>query len=240
MNPSKKASEILEQRRKDNIRNQDARIDEVYHKIPQMKSLDRNIKELGFAIVQMGLAGTDTVEAEAKLRYLRNQKKNLLRENGYPINYMDIKYHHELCKDTGFVGTEVCVCRKQLIIDENYNQSNISKLLNYENFDNFDLSLFSDNPYPGYGNLTPRNNMKKTVRSLKRYIDNFENESKNIYIFGDVGRGKTYLLNSMAKELLDRNYSVLYYTASKLFKFLNDYNWAFEEAREKHLSLIHI
>ena len=67
-----------------------------------------------------------------------------------------------------------------------------------------------------------------------KYINNFSNESKNIYIFGDVGRGKTFLLNSVAKELLDRNYSVLYMTSSSLFKFLNDYNWAFEEQRYKH------
>ena len=66
------------------------------------------------------------------------------------------------------------------------------------------------------------------------YTKNFVNQDKNIYIFGDVGRGKTYLLNSIAKELLDRNYSVLYLTASSLFKFLNDYNWAFEEVRYKH------
>ena len=42
------------------------------------------------------------------------------------------------------------------------------------------------------------------------------------------------MLNSVAKELLDRNYSVLYMTSSSLFKFLNDYNWAFEEQRYKH------
>lgn len=66
------------------------------------------------------------------------------------------------------------------------------------------------------------------------FINNFDKQTDNLYIFGEVGRGKTYLLNAIAKEILDRNYSVLYMTSSRLFKFLNDYNWAFEEARAKH------
>lgn len=234
MNPNKKVSLILERRREENLRAQDERIHEVYNKIPTMRSLDRNIKELGFTIVKMGLAGRDTIDLEEKLKLLRQEKRRLLLEFGFTKDYMDIKYHHELCKDTGFVGTQLCSCRKQLIIDENYNQSNISDLLNYENFNNFNINLYSDNPYPGYGDITPRENIKLLVNHARRYIDNFDRESKNIYIFGEVGRGKTFLLNSIAKELLDRNYSVLYYTSSKLIKFLNDYNWAFEEQREKH------
>lgn len=234
MNPNTKATEILAKRREANIASQQNRIKEVYAKIPTMKSLDKNIKELGISIIQLGLAGSETEDLEAKLLALRDHKKRLLVDHGFEPTYMEIKHHHEICKDTGFVGTSICSCRKQIIIDEKYNQSNISKLLHSENFDRFNINLFSDNPIPGYGDLTPRANMEKILSYSKKYIQNFDKEEKNIYIFGDVGRGKTFLLNSIAKELLDRNYSVLYYTSSKLFKFLNDYNWAFENEREKH------
>ncbi len=61
--------------------------------------------------------------------------------------------------------------------------------------------------------------------------DKINRQSGNIYIQGEVGRGKTFLINSIAKELLDRNYSVVYITSTKLFKFLNDYHWAFEDRR---------
>ena len=40
------------------------------------------------------------------------------------------------------------------------------------------------------------------------------------------------MINSIAKEILDQNFSVVYMTASKLFKFLNDYLYAFEDRRE--------
>lgn len=76
--------------------------------------------------------------------------------------------------------------------------------------------------------------MRKIKDELLKFVNNFDKEKSNLYIFGDVGRGKTFLLNALAKEILDRNYSVFYITSSSLFKFLNDYNWAFEEQRSKH------
>ena len=233
MNPNKKASQILANRREKDRQDQEARIEEVYRKIPSMESVEKNIKELGYTIIQENLRSNDTLVLEEKLDKLREYKKNLLIENGFSKDYMEIRYFHDLCKDTGFVGTQMCSCRKQLIIDENYSQSNIRSLLKKENFDNFDDSLYSDNTFEGYP-ISPYENIQVIKRQLRRYIDNFENQSQNIYIFGDVGRGKTYLLNSIAKEVLDKNYSVLYMTSSSIFKFLNDYNWAFEEARAKH------
>lgn len=233
MERSNRASEILAKRREENIINRQRRIDEVYEKIPSMASLEENIKELGFKIINLALSGTNTEDLENKLKNLRELKEKLLLENGFTKDYMELKYHHDLCKDTGFVGTKMCSCRKQIIIDENYSLSNIKNLISKENFSNFNETLFADNPYKDYP-VTPRDNIRSVKNNLMNYINNFSNESTNIYIFGDVGRGKTFLLNSVAKELLDRNYSVLYMTSSSLFKFLNDYNWAFEEQRYKH------
>ena len=80
--------------------------------------------------------------------------------------------------------------------------------------------------------VSPYRNIVDIVNDIKHFIDNFDKQTGNIYIWGDVGRGKTFLINSIAKDLLDRNYSVVYMTSTKLFKFLNDYYWAFEDRRE--------
>ena len=233
METNNKVTHILAQRREQNLIDQKKRINEVYKKIPSMESLDKNIRELGYIIIQDGLKGDDTEKKENDLKQLRIEKARILEANGFEKDYMEIRYHHPICKDTGFVGTKMCSCRKQLIIDQNYSQSNIRSLISRENFRNFDDSLFSDNPYKDYP-ITPYQNIQHIKKSLYGFINDFDKQNNNLYIFGDVGRGKTYLLNSIAKEILDRNYSVLYMTSSKLFKFLNDYNWAFEEARAKH------
>ena len=43
----------------------------------------------------------------------------------------------------------------------------------------------------------------------------------NLYLYGDTGIGKTFLSNCVAKELLDRGHSVIYFTAFQLFDILS-------------------
>lgn len=231
MKANEKASLILAERRRENKVLQEKRIEEVYKKIPQVKAIDALIKETGFKSLKLASQGLDTRAAEDKIETLKREKNKLLIANGYKTDYMDLKYHHEACKDTGFIGTKPCSCRKNLIIEDNYEKSGLRAAINRENFSTFDLSLFSKNSYMGI-TISPYENMVNIVRDIKKYINNFDRESGNIYIQGEIGRGKTFLINAIAKELLDRNYSVVYMTSTKLFKFLNDYHWAFEDRRE--------
>ena len=230
MKANEKASLILAERRRINKVLQEERIGEIYKKIPQIKAIDTLIKETGFKSLDLASKNLDTSAAEEKIKTLKQEKNKLLLANGYKTDYMDLKYHHDLCKDTGFVGTNPCSCRLNLIIEDNYEKSGLRSVINRENFRTFDFSLFSKNHYMGMG-ISPYENMVDIVKDIKAYINNFENQTGNIYICGDVGRGKTFLINSIAKELLDRNYSVVYMTSTKLLKFLNDYHWAFEDRR---------
>ena len=230
MKANEKASLILAERRRINKVLQEERIEEIYKKIPQIKAIDQLIKETGFKSLELAAQDMDTRPVEEKIKTLKKEKDKLLLANGYETNYMDLKYHHDLCKDTGFVGTEPCSCRLNLIIQDNYEKSGLRAVINRENFSTFNYNLFSKNPYMGIS-VSPYENIVKIVREIKEYINNFDRQSGNIYIQGEVGRGKTFLINSIAKELLDRNYSVVYMTSTKLFKFLNDYHWAFEDRR---------
>ena len=44
----------------------------------------------------------------------------------------------------------------------------------------------------------------------------------NLLIYGNTGVGKTFLCSCIAKELLDTSHSVVYYTAYKFFKLLEN------------------
>lgn len=231
MKANERATLILQERRRVNKILQEERIQEVYNKIPQIKAIDALIKETGFKSLELAANNMDTSLAEEKIKILKSEKDKLLVRNGYKRDYMDLKYHHEACKDTGFIDTKPCSCRLNLIIQDNYEKSGLRAAINRENFSTFDYSLFSKNPYMGT-NVSPYDNIVRIVKDIKNYINNFDKQTGNIYIQGEVGRGKTFLINSIAKELLDRNYSVVYMTSTKLFKFLNDYHWAFEDRRE--------
>lgn len=231
MSSKQTVSDILAQRRKDNQESLDRRKAEIYERIPRIAFIDKKIQELGFTAVSLAFKDVDTKPYEDQIKDLAQRKKDLLVENGYPDSYLEMQYHCDICKDTGFVGNEVCTCRKQLSIEEKYSQSNIRDVIMRENFRTFNMNLFSQNKYFDYG-VSPYANIEYVVRDVRYFIDNFENERRNIYIFGDVGRGKTFLINSIAKDLLDRNFSVIYLTATKLFRFMNDYLYAFSERKE--------
>ena len=51
-------------------------------------------------------------------------------------------------------------------------------------------------------------------------VNNFENKKENILFYGNVGVGKSFLSCCVAKELLDKGYSVLYFSSSNLFDTL--------------------
>lgn len=224
-------SRIMEKRRSQNKIDLTKRRKEIYEKFPRVKTIDKTIKSLGFRMASMAEAGFNVEEYKDRLRNLESEKIDILVKNAYPDDYLKIHYHCNICKDTGFVGTKSCRCRKKLIIEERYSQSNIKNLLQRENFRTFNPNLFSKNLYRDFP-LSPYENMVSIVKDAKSYIKNFDKSKKNLYIFGEVGRGKTFLINAIAKELLDRNYSVFYMTATRLFSFMNDYLYAFSEKKE--------
>lgn len=225
-------SKIFENRRMENKLELEKRKKEIYEKFPKIKTIDQTIKSLGFKAISMAQEGYDVDQLKRKLREIEETKVSILEENSYPKDYLKIHYHCAICEDTGFVGNEICKCRKQLIIEERYSQSNIKNLLKRENFRTFKANLYSKNLYQDYP-ISPYENIVRVVKDAKDYIRNFNNNGQNLYIFGDVGRGKTFLINSIAKELLDRNFSVIYMTATRLFSFMNDYLYAFSERKDE-------
>ncbi|MDU5504867.1 MAG: ATP-binding protein [Anaerococcus vaginalis] len=232
MSPNDNISRIIEKRRIENLKEQEKRKKEIYEKFPRIKVIDRTIASFGQQAAIKAQEGINVDEFKEKLKELDREKEEILSENSYPKDYLKIHYHCEICKDTGFVNTKTCSCRKKLIVEKKYSQSNISRLVQRENFRTFNANLYSKNLYKDYP-ISPYENIKRIVNDAKIYANNFPKSYRNLYIFGDVGRGKTFLINSIAKEILDKNYSVLYLTATKLFSFMNDYLYAFSERKEE-------
>lgn len=232
MSPNDNISRIIEKRRIKNKEEQEKRKKEIYEKFPRIKVIDKTIASLGQMAITKAQEGINVDELKKKLKELDRQKEEILLENSYPKDYLKIHYHCDRCKDTGFVKTQICRCRKKLIIEKKYSQSNISRLVQRENFRTFNANLYSKNLYKDYP-ISPYENIIRIQNDAKTYVENFSKNYKNLYIFGDVGRGKTFLINSIAKEILDRNYSVIYLTATKLFSFMNDYLYAFSERKEE-------
>lgn len=222
----------LEERRKENDRLQQERIEEVYQKVPRISEIDNQIKKLNIEMIQRGIRGSDISSIEFDINKLYQEKEDLLISNGFTTDYMEKRYHCNICHDTGIDVTKICSCKKLLMVEEVYRNSRIENIIKVENFDNFNLNLFRKSRMDGEI-ISPYENMKEIREELQHYAENFTKDSENLYIYGPVGTGKTYLLNSIAKQVMDDGFSVVYLSESDLVSDILEHRFAFSETKQK-------
>ena len=200
-----------------------ARLKKAYEIETRLKAIDNAIASCSIKQAQKLLDGDrGALEALKKqIQAYRDEKKAIYNHLGYPEGYFDPVYTCPDCKDTGYIDGLRCHCFKQAVINTVYSQSNIRQILDRENFSSFSFDYFSDediNPTTGLSSLKT---MENAVRDCKHFIDDFDNKPKNLFLYGNTGVGKTFLSNCVAKELLDKGYSVIYFTAFQLFDILS-------------------
>lgn len=194
------------------------RFDEVYAKIPEYKTLEESIPTVSMSYTRRLLDGDAAARdaLKASLAEISSKKKQLLLQNGFPEDYLEMQYNCPACKDTGYIGGEKCSCLRKQILSVSYEQSNIAKLLETDNF-----STLLEEYYEGEDLL----HFREAVALCHNIVDNFESNKENLLLYGSVGVGKSFLSCCIAKELLDKGYSVLYFSSSHLFDVLaeNDF-----------------
>lgn len=203
------------------LQNRDAlmrRYDAVYEAIPEYRTLESSISHLSVQHGKELLFGNETALTTLKeeLAALRKQKTMLLRSHGFPEDYLELQYQCIDCKDTGYIDNKKCHCFKKAIIALLYEQSNLKEILDLENFQTFRIDYYSDS----FIDKTGRSSKQIILDALKvcqQFVANFSTTPSNLFLYGDVGIGKTFLTNCIAKELMDRECSVLYFSSSKLF-----------------------
>lgn len=199
------------------------RLETAYKDIPALKEINDSIASTSVAIARKkledDLEGCELLKKE--LSILKNKKSSLIADAGYTANYFEEYYTCPDCKDTGYIDGNKCHCFKQEIINVVYSQSNIREILKRENFSVFSYEYYSDTDrHPATG-LTSLDTAQLAVEKSKAFIDNFDDKPKNLLFMGNTGVGKTFLSNCIAKELLEKGYSVIYFTAFQLFDILS-------------------
>ncbi|WP_035301619.1 ATP-binding protein [Clostridium sp. DL-VIII] len=217
---------IYEKLREDEAKALKIRKEEISEKYPEIIELDNKIQKLSLQMAVSILKSTDGEKAvddyKESITDLRIKKCEMLVERGYDPEYLNLHYHCNKCKDTGFIGNVKCSCYKQKLIKLYYKNSELESTISYNNFDNFDLNLFSSHKL-GEEKFSPRKNMENNLDYiLKDYLPNFSKTSTNLLFYGNPGSGKTYLSYCIAKAVLDMGYLVIYKTSDELIKNLRD------------------
>lgn len=224
-----------ENTRNKNLRIQEENIRLVYEKIPEIKNIDNAIRKIGLKITRGaidGLSEKEIDDLENNLDTLIEEKNLLLSSNSMQNDILDLKYDCEYCKDTGFLDSgEKCKCLKQKILNESYKMSNIDKVLDENNFDNFKFNIFSGSLVEGY-EKSPRENIKEIFLEASSFINHFdknrEDRKDNLLFTGETGLGKTYMSSCIAREIISAGYTVIYQTAFTLMDVIEKYKFKTE------------
>lgn len=209
----------------------DARKKKVYYRIPEVKEIDDEVSKIGLKLAKLVLLNPkdkDIIlqETQIEMEKLKNRKSQLLNDFKVPEGYLSLKYDCYICKDTGFLKNgHKCNCLKQQIINNAYNMSNLSRVLNTQNFSTFDPSKFSIERDEQIG-ISPQENILEILSICEGFVMNFDKDNdENMLFYGDTGLGKSFMSNCIAKELLDKGYVVIYQTAFKMFEIIEDYKF---------------
>ncbi len=228
----RRAGQIIAQKRVKNAEISRARKAEIYQKIPQIQALDAEmasvVKEVVNALAaQREHAQLATEQIAQTGRALAQKKRQLLEAGGFAADYLDPLYDCVQCQDEGYLPNgQRCQCFKRTLIDLAYQDNDLRTKLTTENFDSFQLNLFSDQPVADEA-ISQRQNMVKNAEVATAFIANFKSDNaENLLFYGPTGQGKTFLCSCIAKSLIDREYHVIYQTAYKLFETIKSHRFA--------------
>ena len=221
-----------------NRNNRDILVEKVHNEFPEIKKIEDEINRLGienFGNIIKNPENAKEINAEfdKKIKALNEKKTELLKKNGIPEDFEEVKYNCEKCLDTGFEDTKKCSCFTQKLINLRYDLSNMKGMLH--DFSEFSFDYYSDKPVEGLG-ITEKENIQIIYNKA---VDFCKNENaKNMFFYGGCGFGKTFLSSCIAKKMMDEGKTVVYTSASGLFSDYEDYKFGkkendnFEDMRE--------
>lgn len=213
------------------------RTSEVQSLIPELREVDREMASIGMRVFGEAIKGGDNLQErmdrlKEENRLLQKKHGDLLEKHGFPRDYTKEKPACEKCGDSGFIGSNMCICMKREIILEGYRTSGLGKLLEKQRFDNFDLSLYSSKTLPDK-NYSARDVMEGIFRSCKDYAEKFTPSSPSLLLIGGTGLGKTHLSSAMAKEIIDKGFDVVYETVPNMISAFEKERFAKEEEKNR-------
>ena len=139
-----KAQLIMQKRRQNIIVENDRRIDEVNEKIPEIRAINDELFNTGKKIIGIIRAGGNDVQQKIeKLKQenlgAQDYSKSLLIKNGFPEDYLNIRYNCEKCDDTGFCNGKMCECFLKLCGKLEADEMNKRSRLELSSFDTFSM-----------------------------------------------------------------------------------------------------
>lgn len=221
-----KALTEIQKRCADAEKKAEYRREELYAKCPDLKYIDGKLAETGLGVVRAFSSSPENAEKilkklQCENKALNKEKKDILAAMGLSADYLDVHYTCKKCNDTGFYeerdekkgvsyGTKLCSCHIDLLKKFASEEMSTQTPLELSSFDDFDLSFYKSNK-------ETFERMKYCLETCISYSRNFDLDSPNLLFYGRTGLGKTHLSLSIANEVIQKGYNVIYGSVNNFF-----------------------
>ena len=107
---------------------------QIYDQLPEIKQIDEEVRDLGMKLSRVMVSGADNAKEQLgrfriKIDALGEEKAFKLTENNFPMDYMEIRYKCDKCKDTGTNDMgERCSCFNERLSEAEIWQNSSKKI----------------------------------------------------------------------------------------------------------------
>lgn len=216
----KKAEQELAERRSRALAEREEHHRIAVAAVPEILETEEKMSSAGLATIKaLGMGADDAKEYIRKLLEInlaaQTQRSLLLKNAGFPENWLNVRYSCKKCEDKGFVNGIMCDCFKELLKSLEYEKLCSNLPVNNCRFDNFKLDYYPD----GIG-TSPRRRMESVLDFCKTYAAEFSQKSSSLLLYGHTGLGKTHLSLAIAGKVAEDGHGVIYSSAQNLFNKL--------------------
>ena len=184
----------------------------AYERVPRLLQIDRQLRQTMAMAARAALSQGNAEELMEQAKQanlgLQRERAQLIADN-FDEGYLDESPICNHCGGSGYVGSTMCECLKELCRQEQKKELTLLHV-GEGTFQQFRLDY-----YPERDNI--RAIMEKNFQNCRLYARNFSLESGNLLFSGDTGLGKTFLSACIARQVADAGFSVVYESASHLF-----------------------
>ena len=210
--------DIYAERRAEDERLFRAKTERLYSAHPELLSFRDRSRDLAAGRAKALIAGNE--EAVKRFRAeedaLRAERDARMKALGLTEADFAPVYTCPDCKDTGYIGREKCHCFRDEERRLLYEDSRLGEVLAEENFDTLSTDYYSRKA--GRNGRSQYDDMTAVIARLKAFSAHYPEDRGSFLFYGPTGVGKTFFSNCIAKAMLDRGFTVLYYSSVSLFE----------------------
>lgn len=204
-------AQVQERRMRARMEN-DRRFEEVNRKIPPLAEINARLAQTSMKVMELATSGEAFQERLEQLKRENLEAQQLSRQllvsQGYPADYLEIRYTCERCQDTGYAEGRYCDCLRNAAASIAIARMNRNARMQLSDFGQFSLEY-----YKGFTTKDSRDcyqQMRKVYNRCVEYAESFGGNGDSLLFYGNTGLGKTHLSLAIARAALAKGYDVIY------------------------------